>query len=136
MSPGERPVESAAIRSDAGCGEIAAMKKDSKLVWTSDPEQAKRLRDASPPSSDAHTADTAPEKQNIRVQLDRKRRAGKTVTVASGFELTPESLAKLAGALKKRCGAGGTAKDHEIEIQGDHIASVIAELTKRGYRAR
>ncbi len=80
--------------------------------------------------------DAAPAGQNIRVTLDRKRRGGKTVTVASGFELSPESLEKLAGQLKKRCGAGGTAKGAEIEIQGDHAEAVITELTKLGYRVK
>jgi translation initiation factor 1 len=70
------------------------------------------------------------------VTLDRKRRGGKTVTVASGFELSPESLEKLAAQLKKRCGAGGTAKQREVEIQGDHAATVTAELAKLGYRVK
>ena len=105
----------------------------SKLVWTSDPEEAKRLRESG--KLDA-AADVEPSKQTIRVAIDRKRRAGKTVTVASGFEHTAESLAKLATTLKKRCGSGGTAKDHEIEIQGDHLAAVRAELVRLGYRVK
>jgi translation initiation factor 1 len=105
----------------------------SKLVWTSDPEQAKRLREEGKLSS-GHDLD--PAKQQIRVTLDRKRRAGKTVTIASGFEHTAESLAKLAATLKKKCGSGGTAKDGEIEIQGDHAARVGEELRKLGYRVR
>jgi translation initiation factor 1 len=105
----------------------------SKLVWTSDPEEAKRLRDSG--KVDART-DAPPEKQTIRVSVDRKRRAGKTVTVANGFQHTPESLAALAQRLKKKCGSGGTAKDDEIEIQGDHVAKVSAELQAIGYRVR
>jgi len=58
------------------------------------------------------------------------------VTVASGFQHTPESLAALAAALKKKCGAGGSAKEGEIEIQGDHAAKVVAELGRLGYRVR
>jgi translation initiation factor 1 (eIF-1/SUI1) len=77
-----------------------------RLVWTSDPEAAKRLREEG--AIDAR-ADQEPAKQTIRVVVDRKRRAGKSVTVASGFQLTAASLAELAAALKKRCGAGGTA---------------------------
>jgi translation initiation factor 1 len=105
----------------------------SRLVWTSDPEAAKRLREDG--AVDAQ-ADQKPSKQIIRVGLDRKRRAGKSVTVASGFQMTSVSLAELAGALKKRCGAGGTAGDGEIEIQGDHVARVAAELERLGYRVR
>ena len=106
-------------------------KDDSRLVWTSDPETARRLRESAAPARDAD-----PQKQTIRVGVDRKRRAGKSVTVASGFELTEESLAALATRLKKRCGAGGTSGGSEIEIQGDHAATVAAELQKAGYRVK
>ena len=105
----------------------------SRLVWTSDPEAAKRLREEG--VIDTRT-DQEPAKQRIRVVIDRKRRAGKSVTVASGFQLMAASLAELAATLKKRCGAGGTAGDGEIEIQGDHVARVATELERLGYRIR
>jgi translation initiation factor 1 len=105
----------------------------SRLVWTSDPEAAKRLREEG--ALDAQ-ADADPSKQTIKVMLDRKRRAGKSVTVAGGFQLSAESLAALATTLKKKCGAGGGAKDGEIEIQGDHVARVASELERLGYRVR
>jgi translation initiation factor 1 len=105
----------------------------SRLVWTSDPEAAKRLREEGAIEA---RVDQEPAKQSIRVVIDRKRRAGKSVTVASGFQLTAASLAELAATLKKRCGAGGTAGDGEIEIQGDHAVRVVAELERLGYRVR
>jgi len=104
-----------------------------KLVWTSDPEEAKRLRESGR-LDDA--IDAEPSKQMIRVVLDRKRRAGKVVTVASGFQHTAPTLAALATSLKKACGSGGTAKDGEIEIQGDHVARVAGELRGLGYKVR
>jgi translation initiation factor 1 len=107
--------------------------KDSKLVWTSDPEEARRLRES---GETAAARDLEPAKQTIRVTLDRKRRAGKTVTVASGFSLTPESLARLATQLKKRCGAGGAARQGEVEVQGEHLELVSEELRRMGYRVR
>lgn len=105
----------------------------SKLVWTSDPEEAKRLRDSGKLDAEA---DVPPEKQDIRVTLDRKRRAGKSVTVASRFQHKAETLAALAQRLKKKCGSGGTAKDDEIEIQGDHVERVMSELVSIGYRIK
>ena len=105
----------------------------SKLVWTSDPEAAKRLRESEKNVS-AHDEDAG--KQTIRVTLDRKQRAGKTVTLASGFQHTAETLAGLAATLKKKCGTGGTAKDGVIEIQGDHAERVAEELRKLGYRVK
>ena len=105
----------------------------SKLVWTSDPEEAKRLRESG--KLDA-PKDLEAAKQTIRVTLDRKRRAGKSVTVAAGFQHTAAALAALAAALKKKCGSGGTARGDEIEIQGDHVARVTAELRNLGYRTK
>ena len=109
------------------------MTKDTRLVWTSDPEAAKRLRESGAAVA-ARDEDAA--SQTIRVAIDRKRRAGKSMTVASGFALTPETLAKIATALKKKCGAGGTAKDGEIEIQGEHVDLVTSELRRLGYRVK
>jgi translation initiation factor 1 len=105
----------------------------SKLVWTSDPEAARKLRESGKLEP---ATDVEPAKQTIRVAVDRKRRAGKTVTVAGGFEHTAENLAKLATALKKRCGSGGTAREGEIEIQGDHAETISSELRKLGYKVR
>jgi translation initiation factor 1 len=104
-----------------------------RLVWTSDPEAAKRLREEG--ALEAQT-DIDPSKQTIRVTIDRKRRAGKSVTVATGFQLTAASLTELAASLKKKCGAGGATKDGEIEVQGDHLTRVAAELQRLGYRVR
>jgi translation initiation factor 1 len=106
---------------------------DRKLVWTTDPEEAKRLRQSGKLES---PKDVEPSSQSIRVAIDRKRRAGKTVTVASGFQHTTESLARLTTRLKKRCGSGGTARDSEIEIQGDHLSTVANELAALGYRVK
>ena len=105
----------------------------SKLVWTSDPEEAKRLRESGKVQP---ARDVEPAKQTIRVTLDRKNRAGKTVTVVSGLELSQETLGKLAAALKKKCGSGGAAKDATIEIQGDHVARISDELRRLGYRVK
>lgn len=104
-----------------------------KLVWTSDPEEARNVREQGKvdPGTDADAG-----KQTVRVGVDRKRRAGKAVTVASGFELSLESLNKIAVQLKKRCGAGGTAKGAEIEIQGDHADTVATELSRLGYKVK
>jgi translation initiation factor 1 len=106
---------------------------NSKLVWTSDPEQAKRLRES---GQLENPKDAEPGKQTIRVGLDKKRRAGKTVTMAIGFQHTEEALARVAQTLKKKCGSGGTAREGEIEIQGDHVAKVTDELRKLGYRVK
>ena len=72
----------------------------------------------------------------VRIRRESKGRGGKIVMVITGLPLDATALDKLAGELKRRCGCGGTAKDGAIEIQGDHGELLLAELTKRGYKAK
>lgn len=81
-------------------------------------------------------ADSPPAQQALKVQVSRKGRGGKTVTVISGFQHRPETLVALAKTLKAQCGTGGTAKDDTIEIQGDHGDKLLELLQKRGYNAK
>jgi len=75
----------------------------------------------------------SPDQQRLRVWLDSKQRAGKTVTLIKGFVGSEEDLAALGKQLRNACGAGGAAKDGEIIVQGDHREKVIAWLLKNGY---
>jgi len=77
-----------------------------------------------------------PQQQTIHIRLDKKRRRGKTVTVASGFQLAPGDLKLLAKTLKQHCGAGGTGKANEIEIQGDHRDKVRQALLALNYKVK
>lgn len=77
-----------------------------------------------------------PARQKLRVGIDRRARAGKQVTLVSGFVGTQEDLETLGRTLKTRCGVGGSAKDGEILIQGDHRDRVVALLTEMGYPAK
>ncbi len=84
-------------------------------------------------------SDAAPQKKSdgiVRVMRDRKGRGGKTVTVIDGVKGSEAELTDLAQQLKKLCGSGGTVKDGNIEIQGDHCDKVIAKLTEMGYKVK
>jgi translation initiation factor 1 len=72
----------------------------------------------------------------VRVGRQTQGRAGKAVTVISGLGLAPPELTALAGELKRLCGSGGTVRDGTIEIQGEHRDRLVAELTRRGLKAR
>jgi translation initiation factor 1 len=72
----------------------------------------------------------------VRVGRQTKGRRGKGVTVVTDVPLPSADLTKLAKALKKRCGSGGTVKDGVIEIQGDHRDAIVAELEKQGFRTK
>lgn len=74
-----------------------------------------------------------PARQQLRVWLDRRQRAGKVVTLVKGFVGRDEDLAELARLLKTKCGVGGSSKEGEIVIQGDHRDRVVEILTKSGY---
>lgn len=77
-----------------------------------------------------------PEKQNLKVWLDRKQRGGKVVTLIKGFVGTEDDAAALGRMLKSRCGVGGSVKDGEIIVQGDHRDRVVELLIAAGYKCK
>ena len=81
-------------------------------------------------------ADSGAVQGPVHVRRSTKGRRGKTVSVVSGLQLSTVELAELARELKQRCGTGGTAKNNVIEIQGDHIETLVALLRARGYDAK
>lgn len=87
-------------------------------------------------SEEQETTTLAPGEQNLRVWLDRKQRGGKTVTLVKGFVGSEADLADLGRMLKSKCGVGGSAKDGEIIIQGDHRDRVVDLLVAAGYKCK
>ncbi|MET0465616.1 MAG: translation initiation factor [Chitinophagaceae bacterium] len=72
--------------------------------------------------------------QKLRIRLDTKQRAGKAVTLIEGFAGKDADLQDLGKKLKAFCGTGGSAKDGEIIVQGDHRDKVLQWLQKQGYK--
>ncbi len=85
---------------------------------------------------DVQDADTlAAAKQLLRIKLETKHRAGKAVTLITGFAGKTADAEELGKKLKTFCGTGGSVKDGEIIVQGDNRDKVLQWLQKNGYSA-
>ncbi|MEN9346881.1 MAG: hypothetical protein RLZZ77_392 [Bacteroidota bacterium] len=78
----------------------------------------------------------APGQQDLRVWLEKNHRGGKIATVIKGFVGNADDLEDLGKKLKTKCGTGGSAKEGEIIIQGDHRDKIVGFLTQWGYRCK
>jgi len=85
---------------------------------------------------DKERATAPPEKQSLKVLIDRKKRRGKEVTLVTGFFGSLDDLKGLGKLLKSKCGVGGSVKDGEIIIQGNQREKVIDILLAEGYKAK
>ncbi|MEO6683959.1 MAG: translation initiation factor [Ginsengibacter sp.] len=74
-----------------------------------------------------------PAQQQLKVLLDRKQRGGKVVTLIEGLQLSDSDIDDMARQLKTHCGGGGSAKNGEIIIQGDHRDKIVQWLIKKGF---
>lgn len=105
-------------------------KHRSGIVYSTDPDYEYNYNDR----EEAETL--SQEEQDLRVMLDRKSRAGKQVTLITGFVGSVDDLKSLAKFLKSKCGVGGSSKQNEIMIQGDFRDKVLQLLLSKGYKAK
>jgi len=79
---------------------------------------------------------TPPAACQVRVSRETQGRGGKTATVVRGVLLGEADFAALGKRLRNACGAGGTAKDGVLVVQGDHVDKVVAALLAEGWPAK
>jgi len=109
---------------------------DAPLVYSTDKpyEQNKKLKKGGKKRRKASKATTKSDPKDgvIRVRREKSGRGGKTVTTITGLTGDVKGLAK---TLKQQCGGGGAVKNGQVEIQGDHVDTVIAALEAKGLKA-
>lgn len=104
-------------------------KNRSGVVYSTDPEF--EYNDGGEGESET----LPPAQQDLRIWLDRKG-GGKVITIVKGFIGKLADVESLGKQLKALCGSGGTVKDYEIQIQGDHRDKVITWLLSKNYKAK
>jgi translation initiation factor 1 len=107
---------------------------DGSLVYSSDP---RALRPG--PSVGAKPGakpGAAPNDGVVRIWLEKKGRNGTPVSILRGLPNDRQALAELAARLKRACGTGGSVKDGEIIIQGDHRDRIATLLERDGHRVK
>jgi translation initiation factor 1 len=107
--------------------------KENKVVFSTDTGDRRKMV----ANFSGDSASLPPAQQNLKIMRDNKGRAGKVVTVITGFMLAETDLKNLTKTLKTLCGAGGTVKEGGvIEIQGDHREKIAAKLRTLGYKVK
>ncbi len=97
------------------------------FVYSTDPQFQYQHNDEQPAET------LLPSQQKLRIKIDTKKRAGKAVTLITGFVGKDEDLQTLGKQLRNHCGTGGSAKDAEMIVQGEQRDKVLQWLLKNGY---
>jgi len=105
-------------------------KNPTGVVYSTNPDFSYNYGEVSEPDT------LPPNRQDLRVVIEKKHRGGKTATLITGFIGKTIDLEKLGKDLKTKCGTGGSVKDAEILIQGDFRDKIMDFLIKSGYKAK
>lgn len=108
-------------------------KEEKTLSWDAfqslgNPDNAPEMPD------DKQGADQVALDSIVRVHLEKKGRGGKTVCIIKGIDADQEYIKSLSKKLKSHCGVGGSVKNEEIIIQGDHRKKIMEILKTEGFK--
>ena len=73
--------------------------------------------------------------QNLNISLKRLP-GNRILTVVDGLKGDALSFSSLSKELKKSCGVGGSVKNKQILIQGNHREKIIKILDERGFKVK
>lgn len=107
-----------------------------RIVFSTDPEAVTPTPAVQLPPNPAGPVRSRQQNTPVLVWLDRKGRGGKSVSVIKQVMSPPAGKEALLKLLKTKLGTGGTIKDGDIEIQGDHRDTIVAILKELGYQAK
>ena len=106
------------------------MKKNENIVYSTDENYPLSEKEV-----DSYAIDLPPEKQDLRLHLQRLP-GNRIITIVKGFIGRDKILIDLSKYLKKSCGVGGSVKNHTIIIQGNHRDKILELLNERGFKVK
>jgi translation initiation factor 1 len=109
---------------------MSKKEKNGNVVYSTNPNFK-----ANDEAEEEQNEPSKPGQQSLKVYLDRLG-GGKLLSRVNGFTGKTGEIEALGKLLKQKCGVGGSVKDREILIQGDHRDKIIILLLKEGYKAK
>ena len=106
------------------------MKKHDNIVYSTDDNYSPSKEEI-----DSTAIELPPEKQDLRLHLQRLP-GNRIITIVKGFIGRDELLIDLSKYLKKSCGVGGSVKNNNILIQGNHRDKILELLNERGFKVK
>mgnify|MGYP001460786346 FL=1 len=76
-----------------------------------------------------------PEFQNLKLHIQRLP-GNRITTIVKGFKGSESMYKELSKYLKKTCGVGGSIKEKNILIQGNHRDKIMKLLIERGFKVK
>jgi translation initiation factor 1 len=106
-------------------------REEANLLWSDEEGDLRKKK-----GKGKQTEEIVPSQIDLKIQLEKNKRGGKTVSVIMPLPYNPQYFQKLTKDLKKLCGTGGAYKESSIEIQGDHREKLKAHLEKMGFKVK
>tara|TARA_B100000287_G_scaffold81485_1_gene74087 strand:- start:364 stop:699 length:336 start_codon:yes stop_codon:yes gene_type:complete len=107
------------------------MKKYENIVYSTDED----LKDGNVEENKNVESYTEPQHQNIRLHLQRLP-GNRITTIVKGYKGSDSMYKELSKYLKKTCGVGGSIKEKNIIIQGNHREKIMKLLIERGFKVK